>query len=243
MTSPPQYTRYRVSSQRFGFVCLSYALGMIVVLARVATITPLSGGVKALIDLAALALFGLGLAWVWRSATITRHDHLAVRGLFRVKEISWADIQDIRVERNPVRIGSRRAPRELVIVYDRYGKRITLPHLNQVTLDGRGMSLPAEVAALHRTWTQRRGEQWAPEPEIARKVAALSRYAMPSWVLGLTWAISAILLGAGLAIIGLAAGNGNPPPFFLSPVMILILPLATFAGVTAASTLARRRRR
>jgi Bacterial PH domain len=243
MTSPPRYTTYRVSSQRFGAVCLAFVIGMIVVLIRVAAITPLGGGFKALIDLVALALYGLGLAWFWLSATIIKHDYLAVRGLFRVKRIPWADIQDIRVEKNPGRMGSRQAPRELVIVYDQYGKRITLPHLNQVTLNGHGRSLPAEVRALHNTWMQLRGEQWAPEPAVVSKVAARSRYAMPSWALGFVWSIAATLFGTALAIIGLATSNGNPPPFLLSPIIVLILPLATFAGVTTASAVARRRRR
>jgi hypothetical protein len=240
--SPPRYTTYRVSSQRFGLACLTAVIAMIVALIRIATITPLSGGVKALIDLAALVLLGLALAWVWRSATITKHDYLAVRGLFRVKQIPWAGIQDIRVEMNPGRIGSRQAPRELVIVYDRYGKRTTLPQLNQVTLAGHGLSLQDEVAALHSTWMQLRGEQWAPEPEVAQKVAARSRYAMPSWALGFRWAIAAILFAAVLAIIGLTTGNDGNPPFLLSPVIILILPLVTFAAVTTASAVARRRR-
>jgi uncharacterized membrane protein YobD (UPF0266 family) len=243
MTSPPRYTTYRVSSRRFGMVCLAYAVGLIAVLIRVAAITPLGGGIKALIDLAALALFGVGLVWVRRSATITKHDCLAVQGLFRVKQIPWADIQDIRVERNPARVGSRQAPKELVIVYDRHGKRTTLPHLNQVTLDGHGMSLQQEVTALRSTWTQLRGEHWAPVPEVVKKAAARSRYAMPSWALGFAWAMAATLFGALLTIIGLATSNGSPPPFFLSPVIILILPLATFAGVTTASVAARRRAR
>ncbi len=240
-TSAPRYTTYRVSAQRFRLVCVTSAIAMIVVLVRVATITPLSGGIKALIDLAALALFALGLVWVWRSATMTKHDNLAVRGLFRVRQIPWADIQDIRVEMNPGRIGSRQAPRELVIVYDRYGKRTTLPHLNQVTLAGHGMSLQAEVTALHGTWMQLRGEQWAAQPEVVAKVTARSRYALPSWVLGFRWTLAAILFGTVLALIGLTTDNGNPP-FVLSPAIILILPLVTFAGVTAASMIARRRR-
>jgi Bacterial PH domain len=243
MTGAPRYMTYRVSSQRFGVICLFYAIGMIVVLVRVAAITPLSGGVKALIDLVALAVFGLGLAGVRRSATVIKHDYLAVRGLSRVKRIPWADIQDIRVEMNLARIGTRRAPKELVIVYDQHGKRTTLPHLNQVTLTGHGMSLPAEVKALQNTWMQLRGEQWAPEPEVVKKITARIRYAMPSWLLGFTWSIAAILFGAVLVTIGLATGNGNPPPFLLSPLVILILPVATFAGVTTASVVARRRRR
>lgn len=241
-SSPPRYTTYRVSSQRFGVVCFTYAIAFIVAVLRVATITPLSGGVKALIDLAALALLGFGLVWVWRSATIARHDYLAVRGPFRVKEIPWADIQAIRVEANPGRMGSRRAPKELVIVYDRHGKRITLPHLNQVTLDGHGQSLQAEVAAMHSTWMQLRGEEWVPEPEVAAKVAAHSRYALPSWTLGFLWSIAAALVGMVLALIGLTTSNGNPSPFLLSPIIILILPLVTFVGVTTASAVARRRR-
>jgi hypothetical protein len=116
--------------------------------------------------------------------------------------------------------------------------------VNEVTLAGHGLSLQAEVGHMREQWVRQRGANWAQEPVAAAKIATRARYANPSWLFGMLWAIAAILAGVVLAIIGLISGADNSPPmsWLLGPDMILILPAVVFTGCTLASVIARRRR-
>ncbi len=104
-----------------------------------------------------------------RTGTITNQDEITVRGFLGTKKISWPDIQDIRVEENPVgRVETdytKAAPKQLVVVYDRHGKRTVLPNINTETL-GRKMPFAVEVSHIRSTWEQLRGEDWVPMPGI-----------------------------------------------------------------------------
>ena len=53
---------------------------------------PLSGAV----------VYSILLILSLRTGTITNQDEITVRGFLGTKKISWPDIQDIRVEENPV---------------------------------------------------------------------------------------------------------------------------------------------
>ena len=246
MTRAPRFGEYRISEARFKWVCVLFAAGMVSVVVQTATDTGLSAPLKGLTDLGAAAAVTLVLVWARRSATITSRDCITVRRLVRVARISWADIQDIRVEANPAAIASADAPRELVAVYDSGGHRTTLPHLSRANLAGQGLSLHVEVEHLRSTWMQLRGDQWMPEQAATSKIAERARYTFSPSTAGFLWAIGAELLAILLAVIGLfsgADGLSRPVSFLFSPGLILILPLAVYVITSVATVIVRWRRR
>lgn len=246
MTGAPRFGEYRISASRFKWVGVLFAAGMVSVIVQTATDTGLSALVKGLTDLATAAAITLVLVWARRSATITSRDGITVRRLVRVARISWADIQDIRVETNPAAVSSEDAPKELVAVYDAGGHRTTLPHLSQANLAGQGLSLQAEVEHLRSAWMQLRGGQWVPERAAISKIAERARYTFSPWMAGLLWAIAAELLAILLTVIGLFSGADRlprPASFLFSPGLILILPAAVYVITSVAAVIVRRRRR
>jgi hypothetical protein len=245
MTEAPQFGEYRISAPRFKWVCVLFSAGMVSVVIQTAVDTGLSTLVKGLTDIAIAAAATLVLVWARRTATIMSRDCVTVRRLVRVTRIPWADIQDIRVERNPAAMGSADAPRELVAVYDSGGRRTTLPHMSQANLESQGHSLGVEVEQLRTAWMQLRGEQWVPERAVMNKIAERARYAFSPSMTGFLWAIAAELLAILLAVIGLFSGaDGLAPPvsFVFSPGLILILPIAVYVISSVGTVIVRRRR-
>ena len=241
---PPHFRTYRVSTTWSRAMCSLSAVGLVLLLAGTAAL-PVSAPLTALIAVAAVALAGLGPAYVVRSATVTGPCCLTIRGLWRARRFAWQDIQGIRIEAGPRVRGSRPAPRAVAVVYDRQGRRRTLPHLNRAALTGRGLSLQTEVAHLRDLWQQFRGEHWA--PAVTAGIDGRARHVTPSWTFGFLWAIAATIAAATLAIVGVATGAAGslsaPVSWLFAPGVILVLPVVVFLACTAGSVLARRRRR
>jgi len=160
MASSLYYEKYPQSARRF--LVVFCALGFIATGAAATVSVPV-----AVVLLVMTVLFPvLGM----RIATITSRDGITVRGVMSTKQIPWADIQDIRIEQNTAaHTANSAAPKQKVIVYDRYGKRTLLPNLNDETLR-KGKSLRVELDHIRSTWEQLRGNDWVPLPEI-RKIA------------------------------------------------------------------------
>ncbi|WP_431045700.1 PH domain-containing protein [Streptomyces sp. P1-3] len=100
------------------------------------------------------------VAAVWRSMTIVDQDHVAVRRVFRTRRTAWCDIQAIEIDGNAAAVADETQPTGIVTIYDRDGRRFTLPHLH----DRRGLSVYQEVLAMREMWERQRGEDWTPLP-------------------------------------------------------------------------------
>ncbi|KAK1178599.1 PH domain-containing protein [Streptomyces sp. NBS 14/10] len=101
------------------------------------------------------------------SRTVVDEDHVAVRRLFRTRRTAWRDIQAIEIEGYPYSLVPRTQPAAIVVVRDRDGRKITLPHLH----DKRGLSVHQEVLAMRAIWERRRGDDWTPLPDAETTVA------------------------------------------------------------------------
>lgn len=167
MAGSPHYTKYPMRGSRLVFIgCFLGGLALY-------GFTPLSdpGGptLRILLLVAAAILVVLAA----RTGTITSQDGITIRGFsWQVKTISWPDIQDIRIEKNPAAYPetpfTRGAPKLLVVIYDCRGNRVILPNVNQETL-GKGNFLDAEVGHIRSAWEQLRGASWAPIPGMQRR--------------------------------------------------------------------------
>lgn len=134
----------------------------------------LGGEVPAWISVPFLVLLLTLGAWATvalrRAGTFVSGEHILIRAAFKDKEVAWPDIQDIRIEEIP-NTAEHGLPQQLVALYHRDGRRLGLPHLNEKALGG-PQALHDEVYALREMWLLRRGDDWAPDPAVAAKLAA-----------------------------------------------------------------------
>jgi Bacterial PH domain len=155
----PRIRTYRAPVAQGVFVTVFFGIGGLSVLGPFFTegapVVLLLGAVTVLAPVTVL----LPVA-VWYSATIVARDHLLVRRLFRTRRIAWCDVQGIEIEGNPAAVVEETQPKGLVAIYDRRGRRITLPGLQ----DRGGLSVHEEVRAMRELWERRRGADWAPLP-------------------------------------------------------------------------------
>jgi hypothetical protein len=168
-----------------------------------------------------------------RTATIVTPDHVEARALGRTRRVRWPDIQEIRVEGRPSRHMWRPMLNEHAVLYDRLGRRIRLPHMNDANLRRcRGRSLHHEIRQLRDTWLQLRGDGWTRVPGIAELIAD---WQCQGSVLtaGIRWA----LLGAAGAAVIVACGP------FDAGGLLLAVPALTYLDVSLAIALAVARRR
>ncbi|KUL20856.1 hypothetical protein [Streptomyces regalis] len=191
--------------------------------------------------LAALFLFVVRLVRV--TATISDETHLTARGAFRSRATAWPDVQGIEIEVNPG-AGAQGAPSRIVVLYDASGRRRTLPHLNDRNIP----DLAGEVAALREVWMLRRGEDWAPVPEAADKIARVRRYPTPLVHIAVKMMFGGLLLGIVLFLIALASGvyDGSDPNAFADIVfhplaLCMVLPFGAYIGTFVIGAILRRR--
>ncbi|WP_217214852.1 hypothetical protein [Streptomyces sp. AC550_RSS872] len=191
--------------------------------------------------LAALFLFVLRLVKV--TATISDETHLTARGAFRSHATAWPDVQGIEIEINPG-AGAQGAPGQIVVLYDASGRRRTLPHLN----DRNTPDLAHEVAALRELWVLRRGEDWAPVPEAANKIARVRRHPTPLVHIAVKMMFGGLVLGIVLFLLALASGvyDGSEPNVFADIVfhpmaLCMVLPLGAYVGTFVVGAIVRRR--
>ncbi|MFH9855574.1 hypothetical protein ACH4NV_13500 [Streptomyces althioticus] len=178
-----------------------------------------------------------------RAATILYEDHIQIRTAFGTRRVAWQDVQEIRNERNPA-ADQHDLPKRVMLLYDRDGRRIGLPHLSEWAVD----SLDAELEVLREIWIRRRGETWAPIPEVTaklRKVTAKSERAAEQ--LGLlsiyaggcgAWLALMLFLAVGLTTHVLDDVSGN----VLAVVLVGTFPAVSLM-VYIPLALRRRRRR
>lgn len=119
-----------------------------------------------------LTYMGAVMTWVVtrevRGRTVVGEDGIAVRGAVRVRRWAWRDIHSIEVEElRDVR--SAHHARIFLMIYDATGRRVRLPHVNDLWVD-----VYAEAAVIRAAWRAHRGTDALPTPDAQ---AARSRRA------------------------------------------------------------------
>ncbi|MFI6582672.1 PH domain-containing protein [Embleya sp. NPDC050493] len=97
-------------------------------------------------------------------ATVVDGYGVTLRGVFRTRVVAWPDTQGIEIETLPW--GLEDQPTQAAVLYDSTGRRYALPNMDDLRTD----DLNHEVNALRETWVRRRGEHWAPVPEVAARI-------------------------------------------------------------------------
>jgi hypothetical protein len=82
-------------------------------------------------------------------STETDREYLTIRGVTSTRRTAWNNIQAIAIERSWAGV-------DHATVYDRDGRKLTLPWVNSGTLP----DLETEVSQLRDLWTKLRGEGW-----------------------------------------------------------------------------------
>ncbi|CAM5627295.1 PH domain-containing protein OS=Streptomyces rochei OX=1928 GN=G3I25_11055 PE=4 SV=1 [Streptomyces rochei] len=125
------------------------------------------------LNAAVIAVLLLLSVWVAaairRAVTVVHEDHILIRTAFATRRVPWEDVQDIRIERVPG-AAEHGLPARVVALYDRDGRRLWLPHLNEREV----RPLEAELGFLRDLWVGRRGAGWAPVAEVTAKMNAVT---------------------------------------------------------------------
>ncbi|SHN22640.1 PH domain-containing protein [Streptomyces yunnanensis] len=129
-----------------------------------------------------------------RVATFTGPDGITVRRPFGERRTVWPDIQAIEIHSNPSAVADSGMIAEFVVLYDRDGRRLLLPHLNSKTVFG----LHEDVARLRELWEHLRGTDWVALPEVAEKIARTRRGMRRQRGL-----VVGVAVGGGVAMVGL----------------------------------------
>lgn len=154
---------YRLSGRRFGLICLCMGAGTLALVAKVSGEPYWSGAVKASILVPGLLIIGLFCVLAFRSATMTDAAKITVQGLLRRRSVAWPDVRDICSEMNIGAYASRRAPKQIAVLYHLSGRRIPLPNINDKNLAELHTSLDRELEAIREIWARQRGPQWVPQ--------------------------------------------------------------------------------
>ncbi|MEJ2853204.1 MULTISPECIES: hypothetical protein [unclassified Saccharothrix] len=239
----PHHREYRYSGGDWLWAGLAAPLagaGFLVVRLALDDEVPTAVPVAIGVAFAALVVFVVRLTKV--TATISDRTGLTAKGAFRGHATAWSDVQGIEVEVNPG-AGARGAPGRIAVLYDASGRRRVLPHLN----DRNTPDLDGEVADLHETWTLHRGEDWAPVPDVAQKIARVRRHPTPLVHIAVKAMVGAFLVGTVGCLIALATGAYSRPgnavvDTVLDPfALILVLPLGVYIGTLVVGAILRRR--
>lgn len=246
------FREYRASASRFMPVFLPAWVGLIVCAVGLGLVDGVPIWGKILVMAPLFAVLGLVHMWIVRASTATTRDHIAVRGPFGTKTIAWPDIQGIDVEYRTAPIDRAGVPLDegepfqVVVVYNRIGRKIQLPSLSNQSVDG----FEHEVSSLRTTWEQLRGADWAPLPAVA---AAMTKTRKENpWLAALgpamVWAIVAIPVGAAILVpVMLISGVWNYPgpdgllAILASPWMITLGPAAVVFVVSFSTSMLRRK--
>jgi hypothetical protein len=227
MTSSLHYDRYGMSASRFKVMLC--ALG--------AEACGVALKIHGPLGYAVIAFTIIFLLLSTRVATITNRDGITIRWFLWTRKISWADIQDIRVKTNTLWLYrnqyTKETPKQLVMIYDRHGKQITLPNLNEETL-GKGKPLDVEVQHIYSTWEQLRGRDWVPLPDVGKIIDKKQRE--PEWLdrFVLAFCLAFLVMFLGFLFLGLIARLPEV-------VWLWVLPLLTFLAVMFAPVMTRTR--
>ncbi|MFB7494494.1 hypothetical protein ACFC09_07265 [Streptomyces sp. NPDC056161] len=106
-----------------------------------------------------------------RLATLTGPDGITAKRPFGARRTAWRDIQAIEIHSDPSAVVDSSVIAEYVVLYDRDGRRVLLPHLNSRTV----ATLREDVAKLRALWERLRGADWVASPGVAEKITATRR--------------------------------------------------------------------
>ncbi|GAA4671500.1 hypothetical protein Prum_074380 [Phytohabitans rumicis] len=183
----------------------------------------------------AVAAGGVLGVWSTLSSTWTDDQGVHVRMLWTHRVFAWPDIQHITVEASVAAAAmSNAAPSERAILFDRLGRKVTLPYLDNLNVARHGSSFSLEMQRLVDTWHDRRGLDWLPDPLAADRLAYRAQHGSP-WTKAFYWSLTSCLVAMAVIIFS----DDNPFPF--GPELVLWLPIATY-GATLGLLLTRRRR-
>jgi hypothetical protein len=238
-SKPDRYVTYRLPAATFWASCV----GPVVALAIFLFAALVAGG-------GGLRWVGLGVALflallLWRArtvATTTTPKEVIARGIPWTRRIPWAEIQDIRIRLHGLGAG----PSEILVLYDRAGRSVILPNLNERDLAAKRPSLADEVDALRATWQRRRGSAWAPVPDVQQRIARLTQQGDSPWLLGMIAAMLSFLPMIVIALLALGfnlADRGLPWSVLFAPESMLVVPVLTFVIVCAVGLQRRARAR
>ncbi|XBB69996.1 hypothetical protein ABFU82_12010 [Nocardioides sp. WV_118_6] len=216
------------------------AVGMVVKMAY----DDVAWWVTALVGAFFAAFFAAGVTMIMRAGTTIDGAGVVIRSSFRTRRYSWAGVQEVLVEANPVAGLPRQAAR-VAVLYDASGARVELPWCNDLVR----ADLDADVASLRVIWLARRGDDWRPAPAAAGAVAAAWSGRAWSGVAiamdALLAAMAVFLVGVVISVVLLVAGAYGDDSFadrWLPPVVVLaVLPGLAYVGWVVAA-LARRGR-
>ncbi len=174
---------YRVGAGRTVPVVVAVVLATIGVLFPVWTDEEIAGWVKWLLTLGLVGFFAWLVTGAARAATVADADGLRVRGLVRVRRLTWPEIQDIRMEVNHGAAMNRNAPQRVSYAYGPRGRQVQLMYVDDTRVD-----LEREIGFLRRVWEERRGDAWAPDTGLADRIdrREAGRLAVMS---GISWAM------------------------------------------------------
>ncbi len=227
---------YRVGAGRTVPVVVAVVLATIGVLFPVWTDEEIAGWVKWLVTLGLVAFFAWLVIGSARAATVADAAGLRVRGLVRVRRLSWPEIQDIRVEVNHGAAMNRNAPGLVSYAYGPRGRQVQLMYVDDAHVD-----LDREIGFLRRVWEERRGDAWAPDAGAADRIGRgeARRLAVMS---GISWAMLSFIPLTLLMLLALFTKVPDALEDVLTPwiIMGVGVPVAFLVG-TCLSYLRERR--
>ncbi|OLZ63794.1 hypothetical protein AV521_37990 [Streptomyces sp. IMTB 2501] len=116
-----------------------------------------------------------------------------------------------QIQANPASVADTGVIPEFVVVYDRDGGQMILPHLNSKTV----FALHKDVAELRALWERLRGEDWTALPKVAAMIARTRRHMnrQRGFVAGVAaWArvmVTGLVLILALLLTGALDGTGE----------------------------------
>ncbi|MFD9570774.1 PH domain-containing protein [Streptomyces sp. NPDC059982] len=156
---------YRIRSQQTSAVYVAVGIGTPGTVLSVITLDGVPGGVKLLLIVAVLALFG----WlVWASkhcATSADLKGIRVRRFTGSRRLAWEDVQEIRAVPNPSAAMAKNQPRTISYAYDATGRRVQLMYVDDNHVD-----VAREIALIRAAWEELRGPDWAPDPRARARM-------------------------------------------------------------------------
>lgn len=224
---------YRMSSGRLRLLITMILLATPAALLPLLMIEEIPTGIRTVVSLAVVALFGWLVYGSRRSATTADIKAIGVRGFFRRRRVAWEDIQDIRAELNPAAAMQSAAPNYITFVYGRDGRKLQLPYV-----DDQHVSMEREMALLLDIWTELRGDDWAPDPQAAVRIDR--RNARQAALLsGMSWAMLGFLPLVVIMLVPLFADLPEGLESVLSPWAVMGVGLPLIFVLTALASYCR----
>lgn len=232
--------QYRIADRTFGRLLALMSFGALSILVAVGTDDTLPGPIRIGILVAGLGGVAALVAWARVACTGTDPEGVTVRGLLRTRTFAWPDIQAIQIEQNPGGYIDDRGPKQIAVLYDKTGRRVPMPHVNDKNLE----TFAVEVETMRADWEHWRGPDWVPIASVQRTADQRVRYRFTSWATGAFAAMLAVPVAAVIFVVGLftrASELPSPLSWPFQPISIMVLPAIVFPIVAVASMVARQR--